>query len=247
VLPKGIKEIRTVIDNKIPDSFVAEVKNGTLHIQGIEQPFYYNATADDSFKELSATSSLKNAFLMVIDTVNPTSSLSLNSLLDKNSASGVLVTQSQVEIYDAKTNRTQIQYIKDIPDGALTKNDIKQFADKLTNPLIAVILIFIFIAFYIGTIISKLVSILIVSVIALIVSSISGKTWKFGELFTVGLFAITLPSVLNSIATLVGVHIPYLFTLILLAFMLALVLTKDGVKNIESTTNQDEKPTDIVG
>jgi hypothetical protein len=68
---------------------------------------------------------------------------------------------------------------------------------------------------------------IIVTSLVYLVAEISGRPWYFKELFTVGLFALTLPTLLVMGLAMVGIVVPYGNALALFAFMTAMVVTGD--------------------
>ena len=62
---------------------------------------------------------------------------------------------------------------------------------------------------------------------------------KLGELFAIGLYAITLPLLISLLFQAVGINIPHVESLALLAFMLAVVFTRSAVPQPKDAATPD--------
>ena len=210
---KVVPEIRSRAGEVIPE-FVATFKSGELSIAGLEQPFTYRGEDDEG-----------DTFVVMVDTVS-TSTPDLNYILEADE-SGVLVTKEKVEFFDANQNNGRTQYFKDMPDTSFNRARVLGWIQKFLSPVfIGILLVVIGLFLFVGLSIGKSFLIIIVSLIALIVARLAKRPWQWGELFTVGLFAITLPSIISLVLPLLGVNIGHIPFLVLSAFMLALVLTQ---------------------
>lgn len=210
-MPSGLKEMRSLAEKNLPD-FKAEWRGGELAITQLEQPFIWN----------------EDNFVLVIDTAT-TTELQLQSWLKAATNSGVLVTKDRVEIYDANKNSSRIQYWKDIPDYSITKAELLNKADKWLSPLsVYLISILLFFGVYAGLIISKLFVLLLVVVVVLIINNFAKKGWNFKQLFNVGLFALTLPSIALAALSWVGGRISWLNFLVLFIILLTVIFVKDN-------------------
>ena len=97
----------------------------------------------------------------------------------------------------------------------------------------AIAILAIFIGLYVGFFVSKLYTILLVTLFVSVTARLFGQVMKFAELFTIGLYAITMPSIISLILVLTGVEFSYVQFVALLAFMLAIVFTKDGTEKTD--------------
>lgn len=207
-LPLGIKVVREKI-TQLPD-FEAKVTSGTLHVTGLTQPYVFKQ--DD--------------FVVVVDTVT-TSSLELKEYLEARQ-SGVLVTKDRFEFYNDQKGESRTQYFKDVNELSFNKADVQGVAKKLLSPVtITIVVLLLVLFFYLILLVAKLYSVVLVAFLVFIVCKIAKRPWQFRELFVMGLFATTLPSVLSMIFNLFALPIPYVHFLALLAFMVAAVFTSD--------------------
>lgn len=209
--------------NQAP-AFSATLHKGELAVTGITQPYIITG----------------NDFTIVVDTV-ATSSLDLKHFLAPTAVGGILVTKDAIEFMNPSTSEDQVRLWKNVADFTLTKEQLVASVKHFTEtPYLILGGMLVFAVFFCVLLVSKLWSLIIVVSICFFVASIARRDWKWGELFVVGLFAMTLPSLIVLAASFVGFTFPYLNFLALLAFMLSVVLTRDEggliVQPIEGNT-----------
>lgn len=221
-VPRGIDEIKNIANKEIPDNFRATLTQGVLNVEGFKQPY---------------TFSEPNQFIFVLNTIS-TSTLSLQNFLTTAGESGVLIDQNKVEFYNAQNGQSQLQYWKNVPDFSIDKSFILNLPEKITPAMIAIVLIILGAVIFIGFTIASLITILLVTVVCLIVVSIAKKSWNFGELFAVALYAILPTLIISGVFSLLQINIPYIKFLALLAFMLAIIFTKSKTEK-DSTSSND--------
>jgi hypothetical protein len=230
-LSGGVQEAVTSVQNYIPSDFKAEVKEGQLSISGVVQPLIIRDPKSSNF-------------VIVIDTV-ATSSLSLSEYLHEGDRGGFLVTRDKIETYNPP--RSQIVYIRDLSDFIITKTDVLNVVRWFTGTTALIITAVIMVVLvFIGITIWKLWVILFVVLIATLISALFRRGWKFGELFVVGLYAITLSSVISFVLFALGVSLPWLHFIIMLAFMLAIVLTKSIATPVAPSVSEDKSQTPTI-
>lgn len=227
-LPSALREVTRTVEKNIPDNFKAEVKSGELAVSGFVQP-------------LTIRGQDKGNFIAVIDTV-ATSTKPLASFLRAEDQGGVLVARDRIELYNPP--RSQIVYMKDIADTTVTKADLVRVTRWLSGSgALVIISILLIITVLIVVIIWKLWVVFLAVLIATIVSAVFHRGWKFGELFVMGLYAITLPSVISFILFALGIWIAWIHFIIMLAFMLAIVLMKTvSASSMPSSKDTSETP-----
>lgn len=209
------REFGTNFAASAPD-FRLNLKSGKLSIEKLSQPFVYRS--DD--------------LVVVIDT-NTTSSTALEQFVTSTAVSTLLITADRAELHDSRTGEGRTQSWAGLPDYSLSKADIESMVSRLEGPgYMALSILAIFIGLYVGFFLTKLYDILLVTLLVSVFSRLYGRTMKFWELFTIGLYAITLPSIIGTILIVAGLELSYLQFLALLAFMLAMVWTKDGTDKI---------------
>ena len=201
-----------------PD-FQANLRGGKLSVQKLAQPFVYRSSGND--------------FIVVVDTVS-TSSVALEQYVTSTYADSILITSDRIEFRDVSTGESRTQSLEGIPDFSFSKSGVIVMMNKFVEPgNLAAAILAIFIGLYVGFFVSKLYTILLVTLMVSVTGRLFGMMIKFVELFTIGLYAITLPSIISLILALIGVEFPYVQFMTLLAFMLAIVYTKDGTEKID--------------
>lgn len=217
-LPQAGEEIKNKI-NELPQ-FEATLKKGEMTITGVEQPLVRRE--DNS--------------VFVIDTVS-TSTLSLAQFMTSSDRGGLLITKNKFELIDKEENREQVQNWEGFPDFSTNKEKVLGTISRYTGAVVVGLgSLLLIVVFFVVIFIAKLWSILVVSLLAWAVSGLAKRGWKFGELYTVGLYAITLPTIVSLTLKLLGVHITLIHFLIFLAFMAAMVITKDDKAQVDTTS-----------
>lgn len=216
VLPSSLRELKDSFVKQLPE-FTATLKNKELTVSGLPVPYVVHDQDKNN--------------MLAVNTV-ATGTVELSSFLANPHENGVLVTRHKIELSAADRGRTQSQSFDALPDYTFTKSMIVNGMNQLLSPLmLALILLVLFVVFFIALVISKLVITFIVTAIVFGVSRFARPNWKFSELFTVGLFAATLPLLISLLFTFAGIDLGLVYFLALFAFMLAVVLTKDKVSD----------------
>lgn len=219
-LPGLVKDWRVKLAEA--PNFQAVLNNGAFTIAGVPQPLVIKGLGEN--------------FIVALDTASTTTS-TVDSYLDSSAQSGLLVTNEKVELYNGVTGEQKTQNWKGTPDFSINKTKLNELVGKYLNfSWLAAGSVLFFLLVFIGNVIVRLMALLSVVVIVFILAKFARQSWKFKELFTIGLFAITLPLLLEALlGALSGAMIP-IFFLALLAFMLALVFTKnDGAVKKDET------------
>lgn len=204
-------QLKTDILVQIPN-FELHMEDAVLTVSELEQPFTFSFDED------------VDSFLLYVDTVT-TSTLTIEDIERAENQNVVLITQKEISIFDAQNGNTQVNDYKDIPNDTLTKTDIISWFDDLMNrkaTIFAGLLVLIFVLLGVG----KMIYLLILALIIYIVQQIAKKHYTFGELFTIGLFAITGPSIIVMLLRIFGYAIPYLYTILVLAYLLTIIFFK---------------------
>lgn len=209
-LPRGFHEVELALKDTVPD-FTANVRGGTLSVEKLAQPFVHEQKTDDS------------TFRVAVDTVS-TSTVAIESYIkDKDHDAVLLFSRDAVSYYDGSDGQTQVEQFAGSPDSTFTKGDLTAMFDKLKKfgvPLLGVLLTLAFVVFsYLG----KLLSLLGLTLIIYVVVRARKLTWSFKDLWTVGLFALTLPTLIQSIGRWLALPLGPLYTIVFLFLMFAVV------------------------
>jgi len=178
-----INQAKEIVSEKIPN-FTATWNSGQLNVTDLPQPYIMR----------------EKDFVIMVDTVSSSSPKVMDIIGEANMA--ILVTKEYFQVMDKKSGEIQIQSweagAKDIKDYKVTKGELVEKVNKFLSPgfLYLAALIF-FILAYIVKGIAGILFVLLASIIMLVVVSVSKKSWKFKEIFSVAMFALTLPAVLG--------------------------------------------------
>lgn len=216
-------QFKSEILAEVPE-FELQVEDAILSVEGIEQPYIFDIEDDSD-----------NPFVLYVDTVT-TSSLTVDNLGLEEETNIMLVTRDKMTIYDMETGSTQINDYREIPNRVLNKAEIQSWFESILSKKVT-IFFFVLIATFVVLGIGKMVYLLILTLIAHIVQQIAKKGYTFGELFTIGLFAITAPSIVVMILRFLGYGVPYLYTILVLGYLLMAVFYS---RESESSKKHDD-------
>lgn len=203
-------DLNKSFETLVPE-FQATVKDGNLSVEKLQQPFVYRS--DD--------------FVIIVDTLT-TSTATLEQYVTTTNSGSIIITATEIEVRDSRTGEGKVQSWSKMPDFSFSKSDAGNFVGRLTTPAYTVLAVFvIFIGLYVGFFVSKLYNIVLATLMVSVAARLFGRGMKFGELFTMALYAITLPTILSFLLALTGITISYIQFIALLAFMLSVVFTKE--------------------
>lgn len=213
------RNFKSVIQDHVPD-FDARLLNGKLTVSKMPQPFVYTVPNGN--------------FLIAVDTSGATSTPAVVT-----SMSSLYVTASQLQLYDVSSGETRTQSWSGVPNYDFTRQDLLDWATRFMQwrYLTAATIAFA-VAGFIGLFVGKLYSVFVVSLVVSVAARLLGKPWKWKELFTVSLYATTLPTLISLVFTLTGLQFGYIHFIALLAFMLAAVFTKDDKEPVIDTSRE---------
>ena len=227
-IPSFIHEARTGIAQSLPN-FRAEIKNGELIVTDLPQPYTYRLPTEDGDVALK----------VVVDTLS-TSTPAISDITPSDEETVVLITKTAMTIR-SDGGRTQTQEWRTMPDGTLTKEQVTNFLQYWAGRIgyfIAPVLIVLFFIF--GTL-GKLIYLALLSLVVWLVTLFAKRDWKYKEIFTVGLFALTAPTMLQILLFWSGLHIPFVYSVVLAAYLFAVVFGR-----FEATEVYKETPPPVV-
>jgi len=141
---------------------------------------------------------------IVIDTTGQTDP----SILD-DIPSGMLVTKTKVYLKsNYETSYYDLKVINDISNSSnITKNDITSWIMSFKTPVFIIAAVFL----SIFELTAKLISALVISLVLLIASAVMKKNINYGTLFSLSLYALILPVVLDWLRSIAGLPVPFFF------------------------------------
>jgi hypothetical protein len=203
-------KLKQMVYSELPE-FQAEVKDGQLQVTGIEQPYI------KSFEN----------FAIVVDTV-ATGTLDIKSFVKQDTQSVLLVTKDNFEVYDGQSKTIKKQSVKEFNNSKTDRADVLKIADSaFSNKIIWMVIIFCFVILFIFFVVSNLLNVLFISYLFYSITKYKKLGWKFKEVFTVGLFTVTLPLILTQAAP--SFYLNWVFMLVFAGWMYLVVIKKDKV------------------
>jgi len=173
------KAATEVLNSKFPNF---ELKDGRFICEGV-MPFIYNN---------------KDA-VFIIDTSGKMYSEVLNGY-----KGGLIITETTV-YYKQSVSETRSYELSEFKKFNFTKGRMIEFINFWTVP--GLIIFFIFSLFFIS--VWKLIGVFSLSVIALIIDKILKTNMEYEDLFKMSVYAIVLPTLIDSGLGIVDVNIPY--------------------------------------
>lgn len=210
-LPEIFKGLQTAVV-AMPD-FTAHIENDQLRVEGLPQPYR------------AAFGSGAGTIELVVDTVSSTTP-SIATIVT-SSANVVLITARDLTFYDQESGSTQVQSFAGMSGGAedkatFSKADVVKLGDRLVQIGPSVLGALIVFFFAVALVVGKILYLLVIAAIVYWATRARRNGWTFGQVFTVGLFALTLPTLIATIEFWLSWPMPFLYTFVL---VLILVLT----------------------
>lgn len=205
-----ISEVKRTVE-ALPD-FEAEFKDDRLTVTKLKQPFHHKVNEN---------------FSIVIDSTGINAD-PVGNFITSTSVSYLFFAGDKMEFYDAESGAKTTRSWSSLPGTAFDRSMLVNGLQKAAEFPYSIIVLLVFIlTAYVVIFISKLYTIFVVSLVVYLSARIRGMEWKWMEVFTVALFATTLPSLIEIGLSLTPLRISYIHFIALLAFMLAIVYTKD--------------------
>ncbi len=163
---------------------------------------------------------------MYIDTVSEEAT-DIEDVIDITSEDGMLITRTKMMVHeDDGAGRTQTMYVADFPDVTVSKETILDWANKVATSLTIVAVLAMWGVFFIGIAVWKGLYLVVLSFVAWVVARIAKKEWLFEDVYTVSLFAQTLPSLLAFGLFALGIEIAYAYSVLVIAILLFITFQK---------------------
>lgn len=226
LIPKSIKNLSGAAFEQVPN-FKVELRDGKLKVENITQPFVYEGQeGEDNFK-------------IVIDTVS-SSTPTIHEFIDEDDAYTILFSSDAMTVFERSAGQTSIQSFEDAEDVNFTKQDLESVINSFLNNT-ALIFVLLLIFWFIIFAFSRVVYLLFLSLLVYLVAKFfKPGEWKFSQIYTIALFAVTLPSIISAVLALVNAQAPYLFSIITLGIMSGVVFLVTEQKVAEPQTDDQE-------
>jgi len=197
-LPPVFAQIKTKVEQNVPD-FQAELKGGVLTVVGPQQW------------------EIKEEGVRAVFDVRATSTATIDGYRNSDEAV-ILLTSTTLSVFDNDSGSTQTMPLAEYGEGAWTKADLVQAANWGTQRGAQVLgLIFFGVSWLLGVVVKSLYAGVVAGVMWLVFRKNQNfaATWSRRQVWTVALYAITLPTLLQQIGHWTGLMIPGLYTLVL--------------------------------
>ncbi len=213
--PAAIGEHWQTFETTLPDFSIEKTDEG-FTVLGIEQPYTQELEEDGE------------TVIVYVDTVS-TSSISMEDVLGEyDNTYAVLITSKKIKFFDPETGRTEVEDIGRLPNFSFTKaqigEEITQWTDSLF-PGLYLLGVFLF-TLFLGA--GKLIYALLLSWFIYVMARSDKKAWKYGEVFTISLYALTLPILIEWAISVFYTGIPFLYSILILGIMYAIVYKSDS-------------------
>ncbi len=208
--PSAVIGYWETFETEIPDFSVEKTDDG-LSFVGLDQPFVKEFEEDGK------------SVLVYIDTVS-TSSISVEDVLgDEEEMYAVVVTSQKMKFYDYESGHTDIENVRQLPNFAFSKaqmgEEITKWADRIFPGIFFAGVFFLTLLLGAG----KLLYLLALSWLVYVIARADKKTWKFGQVYTIGLYAITIAVLVQWGITFFYTEVPYIYSILALVMMYLVV------------------------
>ncbi|MFH0857867.1 MAG: DUF1189 family protein [Candidatus Magasanikbacteria bacterium] len=224
-LPQGLTLVDNFLEEKVPN-FTLTLADEKLSLENIPQPYIYGPNEDN--------------FYFQIDTTKTAESIKAESgdMVNDASLSGLLIGQDEIHFFDNTSGQYQIQKISDFSGNfSFTRDDVRakiQSINTITKTTGIVLFLILIASFFIS--LGKLMYLFMVAgIFSLIVSK--KTTYKFTEIFTMGLYAITIPTLIKVILP----FIPFLYTISLAVLLTYIVFPQIFKKKTTEKETEETK------
>lgn len=220
-IPKLIDSGVTTFVTKVPD-FNAVLQNGELQIEKLAQPFVFEQRSDNG-----------DNFKIYIDTVS-TSTPKVSDLKNDKTQMILLVNRHEFQAYDGSQNKTEIHDFASLKNDSVekaqvSKADVQTAIEKIQQGFIPWFAGVLFVVVLIVVWVVKFMAVLLWSLLFKWLANSMGRNWEYGQVLKIVLCAIALPMMVNAVLQWAGLHVPLLYTL-LLVLVMYLVIKSDEIK-----------------
>ena len=216
-ITKDLKIITQKAAIAAPDLSFAK-KEGKIVASGIAQPFTFESDLEGQ------------KLFVFINTATSSAAVPAKTFSEsKKDTMVVVITEDKVDILNTADGTTYVLNASELPDNASipygkTARTVEEFVKtpRFFAMVVTTLAVIIFILFTIA----ELLYIAFIAGIVAIVARVKKAPWTFGDIFTVSMFAITLPLLVGDVLPLLGVEVSYIGTIIFMGLLFAIVFYK---------------------
>lgn len=215
-------DVRRALETQAPN-FAATMENGELNVTGLPQPFVWSPEGEEkSFAfivDMAATSTIP-ARVKELETAYPSFLLlSRDRAVVREAASAG---QSDSAVQERTFFWTSVKEPVRITKETVLSQIDRFISGPIRTAVYAGVLGFFFVAMAMG----KLAYLALVAAVLRIAAAVGKKPLTFGNIYAVGLFAVTLPTILSIAFSSLGVYVP-VYTPVLALLMIAALWRKE--------------------
>lgn len=221
-----LKESTKKIVQAAPN-LILEKKNNRFVASGITEPFIYE------------TSKEKESLFLYIDTTTSSAAVSVSSVFTKKESVllAVIIHNDGLRFIDGESGKEHIILAADLPNNSLisTGKTFAQMADIIERPGTFFILFsFMTLAMFVFYAIAQAAYLALLTLIVWCIVRLKRVVWTYSELFTVGMFAGTLPLIVGEILPLFGWYVPFVASIVWLGILASVAFKKFDGEKVES-------------
>ena len=213
--PKKIIELRDDVLSQIPD-FSATMEDNHLSINNLEQPYIFEG--DD--------------IIMRIDTTASSTNFNFDEFVNGSKKDTLYFTSTTMYSYDGASGYKNINVYHDIPNKTFDKPFVMSYTDGFLHNTKLFFGAFLLMSF-VGFSVFKLLNLLLITLLVFLINKNSqSDKLTFGQIYTMGLFALTGPSVIVAILRVFNSGITFLYSILLVVILV--IVTSNKYSNLKS-------------
>jgi len=217
IVPRETNQLWEIFRAEVPD-FQATMSSSTLNISNIDQP-YAKVITDNNGETLG----------VYIDTMS-TGSLSITEAFDGQVDAALFVFSDHLEAYERgiRVHDPVLYSEMEIEDFESNREELIQNIDEILGNVLPFLIPIAAIFFWIVWMIAKLVWTLFLSFVVWVITKIASRPeWTFKNVINIALYSLTAPTLLFVLLVWMDVRAPFVYSLVLLGYMLFVIFGDD--------------------
>jgi len=221
--PKKLIVLRDSILGQVPD-FSATIEDNHLIVNNLEQPYLFE----------------DNNIVIRIDTTASTTDFNFDEFVNDKQKDVLYFTSTTMYSYDGTSGYKHSTTFQDIPNKTFDKEFLISYSDSFLHNTGLFFGMFLLMSF-VGFSVFKLLNLLLISLVVFLINKNSqSDRLSFGQVYTIGLFALTVPSVLVSVLRIFNYSISFLYSILLIVILVVVTSSKySSLKSEEKTLEVD--------
>ncbi|MDD2657034.1 MAG: DUF1189 family protein [Patescibacteria group bacterium] len=214
--PKKLVDLRDSILTQVPE-FSATMENNHLTISDLDQPYVFE---DENL-------------IIRIDTTASSTDFNFDEFVNAKDKDILYFTSTSLYSYDGAGHYKNLVSYNDIPNKTFDKEFIINSTDDFLHNTKLFFGLFLLMSF-VGFSVFKLLNLLLISLIVFLINKNSqSDKLSFGKIYTLGLFALTGPSVIVAILRIFNYSVSFLYSILLLVILVLVTSQKVVMTKIE--------------